>query len=149
MNTPQPTPADQASALESRFGLRLAARLSEGTDRLPHDVTERLRHARMGALTQRVFTSPVGTAASLPATSVVGSSGVGNVTPPGFSWWTPFGTLLPLIALLGGLYLIGQLHAREQISAAAEIDAALLADDLPPDAFSDPGFVEFLKMARD
>ena len=57
--------------------------------------------------------------------------------------------IVPMVALVGGLYLIGHFHAREQIAAAAEVDAALLADDLPPAAYSDPGFVEFLKTARD
>jgi hypothetical protein len=32
---------------------------------------------------------------------------------------------------------------------AAEIDSALLADDLPPKAYSDAGFVEFLKTPRE
>jgi hypothetical protein len=31
------------------------------------------------------------------------------------------------------------------ILEVAEVDAALLADDLPPAAYSDPGFVQFLK----
>ncbi|MBC7611256.1 MAG: DUF3619 family protein, partial [Polaromonas sp.] len=29
-----------------------------------------------------------------------------------------------------------------------EVDAALLTDELPPAAFSDPGFVQFLKVTR-
>jgi hypothetical protein len=33
--------------------------------------------------------------------------------------------------------------------AAAEVDTALLADTLPPEAYRDPGFVEFLKTAED
>jgi hypothetical protein len=44
---------------------------------------------------------------------------------------------------------IQRLHNDSQISAAAEIDASLLADDLPPSAYSDPGFVEFLKAPLD
>jgi hypothetical protein len=28
----------------------------------------------------------------------------------------------------------------------AEVDAALLTDDLPPTAYTDPGFVHFLKL---
>jgi hypothetical protein len=38
-------------------------------------------------------------------------------------------------------------HGRynEQIAAAAEVDTALLSDNLPPSAFSDPGFAEFLR----
>jgi len=51
---------------------------------------------------------------------------------------------LPLVVLLAGLVLIQQHHDSEQISAAAEIDSALLADELPPAAYGDPGFSEFL-----
>jgi hypothetical protein len=49
------------------------------------------------------------------------------------------------VALIGGLLLIDHLQTNEQIAAAAEVDAALLSDSLPPDAYSDAGFVEFLK----
>ena len=37
------------------------------------------------------------------------------------------------------------LHEQAEIRAAAEIDAALLADDLPPEAYGDPGFGAYLK----
>ena len=57
--------------------------------------------------------------------------------------------MLPLLALAAGLIVIQRWHSSTQISAAAEIDASLLADDVPPDAYSDPGFVEFLKTPRD
>jgi hypothetical protein len=36
----------------------------------------------------------------------------------------------------------------QQIQAAAEVDAVLLADDLPPEAYADPGFGEFLKLPQ-
>jgi hypothetical protein len=31
----------------------------------------------------------------------------------------------------------------------AEIDVAILVDDLPPDAYADPGFSQFLKVRLD
>jgi hypothetical protein len=43
--------------------------------------------------------------------------------------------------------MIDRWSLREQVVAAAEFDAQLLADDLPPAAFSDPGFAEFLRSA--
>jgi len=46
------------------------------------------------------------------------------------------------------LLLIDDHYTRAQIEAAAEVDSALLADDLPPEAYSDPGFVEYLRSAR-
>jgi hypothetical protein len=49
--------------------------------------------------------------------------------------------VVPLVMLVAGTG--DEWHARAQIEAA-EVDVALLADDLPPDAYSDAGFVEFL-----
>jgi len=134
--------------LESRFGMLVSARLSEGTERLPHDVTERLRHARQVALSHHQTASSVqvnaaGTGLSSAATLSFGGGGKGK------SWWTSLTALVPLAALLLGLGLIEHFHVQDQIAAAAEVDAALLSDDLPPAAYSDPGFVEFLKTSRE
>ena len=43
------------------------------------------------------------------------------------------------------MVLIQQQHLEQQIAAAAEIDTDLLTDALPPTAYGDAGFVEFLK----
>ena len=65
---------------------------------------------------------------------------------PGQSrWWLRFASVLPLVALVGGLVLIQDWQNRTQISVAAEVDEALLGDDLPINAYRDPGFSEFLK----
>lgn len=53
--------------------------------------------------------------------------------------------MFPLIVLVAGLLAIEQWTMREQALAAAEIDATLLSDTLPPAAYSDPGFGEFLR----
>ncbi len=60
-------------------------------------------------------------------------------------WWFRIASVMPVVALVVGLFVIDQLHDSEQSAAAAEIDSALLADDLPPDAYADSGFVQFLK----
>jgi hypothetical protein len=52
---------------------------------------------------------------------------------------------MPLAVLVAGLVLIQLWSDREQVLAAAEIDSVLLADDLPPAAWTDPGFREYLK----
>jgi hypothetical protein len=67
----------------------------------------------------------------------------------GNGWWIKLASVLPLIALVAGLVLIQESQTQAQISVAAEIDADLLADDLPPRAYSDAGFVEFLKLPKD
>ncbi|MFM8636357.1 MAG: DUF3619 family protein, partial [Betaproteobacteria bacterium] len=63
----------------------------------------------------------------------------------GGSWWTKLVSALPLLILALGFLAIQDTLAEHQIQAAAEVDAALLTDDLPPQAYSDPGFAEFLR----
>lgn len=130
--------------LEARFALRIAAALSEQSQQVPHDISERLRVAREQALESARATRR----AEAPVWATAG----GAARSDGHGWgrvgWR-FGAALPLIALICGLILIQQHQLDTQVSAAAEIDAALLADDVPPAAYNDPGFVEFLKSAAD
>jgi len=136
--------------LQHRVGVRIAARLSEqAQNNTPRDVSERLRFAREQAL-QRAQQARAASAA--PAVAVSRQGGAAALTLGrlhGGSWWVRLGSVLPLVVLVGGLMLIQQLHDRASISAAAEVDAQLLADDLPPAAYSDPGFVEFLKAPQE
>lgn len=136
-------------ALQARFGLRVAARLSEASRELPHDVSERLKAARELAL-QRARLARRAEAAT--TTQSVGNGSSGTLTLGGRNrsdWWFKLASALPIAALVAGFFFIEHMHTRQQIAAAAEIDAALLADDVPPAAYSDPGFVEFLKVPRD
>jgi hypothetical protein len=129
-------------ALQARFALRLASRLSEHADAVPHDIAERLRVAREQAV-QRA--RQVRLAASVTAAGSMqvsqGSVTLGQPT----SWWLRLASVSPLVLLVLGLVFIQHLHEQADIHAAAEVDAALLADDLPPEAYGDPGFVVFLK----
>jgi hypothetical protein len=50
--------------------------------------------------------------------------------------------------LAAGVLLLADVRQRDRTSVAAEIDAVLLADDLPPAAYADPGFVAFLKLQQ-
>ncbi len=138
----------EIDAKEARLALRLTAHLTEQASDLPADLSERLRFAREQALekartarqTQQVAAS--GVASWGPSMALFGSD-------PKPRWWMQLGAVLPLVALVAGLVLIQRLHDGHQISAAAEIDALLLSDDLPPMAYADPGFVEFLKAPRE
>jgi hypothetical protein len=67
----------------------------------------------------------------------------------GTSWWVRLASVMPLIVLVGGLVLIQQAHDRASIAAAAEVDTQILSDSLPPAAYSDPGFAEFLKTPQE
>ena len=135
-----PTPRLDHQSLEDRFALRVAAALSTHADGLPGDVTERLRFAREQALAR----ARQKTTRTAPTTARLGGGVLAWGGEPGWGW--RLATLAPLIALVAGLVLIQIQHDDDQISAAAEVDAALLADDLPPAAYTDAGFAEFLRL---
>lgn len=125
---------------EDRFGRQLAARLDASADSLPHDISERLRVARQQALARlhdvkSAETSPV----------VLGNSAALTGGGPGSAWWPQLVSLIPLLALIAGLVAIQLLGSDSMIQDLADIDEAILTDDLPPDAYTDPGFAQFLK----
>lgn len=140
MNGPAIRPAADVERIEARFGLRVGALLNEQAERTPHDISERLRVAREQAIAQaragRLAGAPVDLAVGTGRTAVLGRQP---------RWLFRFASVVPLVLLVAGMVLIDEWHDRAQIEAAAEVDVALLADDLPPDAYSDAGFVEFLK----
>jgi hypothetical protein len=134
--------------LEARFGLRVAARLSDASRELPNDVAERLKAGREVALARARLVRRAEAAASSHAAGS-GSAASLVLGGPSGHWWLKLASAVPIVALVAGFMLISHVHTKSQIRAAAEIDAALLADDVPPAAYSDPGFVEFLKAPRD
>ncbi|MES2786807.1 MAG: DUF3619 family protein [Pseudomonadota bacterium] len=130
--------------LQDRFGRQVAARLAAGAADLPYDLTERLRAARTQALARRKLVPEIRFA---PAVSVCGNAaalklGDGDQHQ---SLWNRIASALPLIALAAGLILIHSIENDRRASEVAEVDTALLSDDLPPAAYADPGFIQFLK----
>lgn len=132
----------ERDALEARFARRVAARLDEHAQSLPHDLGERLRVAREHALQRARHVRQV---QAVPATAVQWVPQGQVAVAQGSSWWLRLASAAPLVMLLLGLVFIQHLHRQAEIRAAADVDAALLADDLPPEAYRDPGFVAFLK----
>jgi hypothetical protein len=114
-----------------RLGHAIGAHLRVASEDLPPDVTERLRFAREQAL-RRVRDQRV---------ARVRQRRVGAWLQ---RWGWQLASALPLVMLVSGFWLIDTLHQEQQIATAADIDSALLADELPPDAYSDAGFAEFL-----
>lgn len=135
----------RADILQDRYGLKTASYLSAATADLPYDISERLRAARAQAVAARRI-------ARVQASPTTANAGVGAVltwgSDEGFSLWNRIGSILPLIALVIGLLTINSFQDDNFAQELAEVDAALLTDELPPDAFSDPGFVQFLKATR-
>jgi Protein of unknown function (DUF3619) len=139
----------RAELAMDRFGLKLASHLSTGADDLEHDFSERLRVARQLAVAKRKLPALTRETARPTVLGNQGSSAVlggGAGDEPG--WWNRLASFLPLVVLVVGLVAIPSLQNDFRANEVAEIDAALLTDDLPPAAFIDPGFAEFIKARR-
>ena len=63
----------------------------------------------------------------------------------GVSWWNRVASALPILVLAAGLVTIHVVQNERRASEVAEVDAAILTDDLPPSAYADPGFTQFLR----
>ena len=127
------------------LGQRIAARLTETSHQLPYDITERLRAARVQAVEKRkqmmLQTAP---AVFHDSTSATLTLGHGNDQP---HWWQRLGSLGLLLVLVTGLYAINVIQDELGARELADIDTAILTDDLPPAAYTDAGFTQFLKTA--
>ena len=134
-----------ANVLQNRYGLRVAARLSAGASELPHDITERLRATRERAIAQRkqpVAAARVRTASTIFRQGQTATLGFGE---DGLGPWGRLTSAALVVALAAGLIAIDIVQGDDRASEVAEVDAALLTDDLPPAAYADPGFLQFLK----
>jgi hypothetical protein len=139
------SPVPDRDGLEARFGVRVASMLGERAQATAPDISERLRFAREQALVRAQAARQVQTAT---APVVVGRGRTAVLANP-LGWWFKLGSAAPLALLVLGLAGIAHVHDKAQIAAVAEVDAALLADDLPPAAYTDPGFAEYLKTNRE
>jgi len=98
----------------------ITARLQEGADALPHDISERLKAARMQALAKRKLV-----AQAAGAEVVLGGAGQASLQMGSGlrNLWTQLGSWLPLLALVTGMLVI---NAVQDYSRAKE-----LADWIP------------------
>ena len=134
----------QAEVMRDRYALKVAAHLSFAAESLPHDIGERLRVVRQQAVAKRKIAKPV-TAGQMAWSGGAAALGFKD---DGLEWWGRMASALPLIALVVGLVTINAVQNDLVANELAAVDAALLVDDLPPAAYADPGFAEFVKMSR-
>ena len=140
MNSPSQTAVDA-------YALRVTARLTHATEELPYDITERLRAARMQALDKRKKPMAQAVRRVETATVLVGAGGAAVFGRGGDegNWWRALVSAVPVAALLVGLFFVNMAQDQTVAAEIAEVDAALLTDDLPPSAYADPGFLQFIK----
>lgn len=134
--------------LEVHFAMKITARLSESMQEMPIDIGERLKAARNGALVARKIKSQEFHRVSRVAVASLAGG------PDGF-WRSTFNgrlqallSVIPLIALAVGLFCVSTVSQKNIYIEKATLDAEILVDALPPAAYLDPGFVQFLKYSK-
>jgi hypothetical protein len=139
MNTIEARAAQDAI---DRYGAKVARRLAAGADQLPYDISERLRAARTQAVAGRKIEPQPRAAHEVLGRDGAAALGGGD---EGLNLWSRIASALPLLALAAGLVFIHSIQSERRAAELAEVDTALLTDDLPPAAYTDPGFLHFLK----
>ncbi|MBW8074677.1 DUF3619 family protein [Metallibacterium scheffleri] len=132
--------AARNDAAQARFGYAVAARLSEASERLDPEIADALARMRREALDRR----------RRPAAGMLwvaqGTQAVlGHSRREGAGWRVRLGLALALPTLLFGLYALQHYEQERFVHRIADIDTALLLDDLPPQAYTDPGFRTYLR----
>lgn len=147
---------------QEQFARKITAHLHTAQGDLPYIVTERLRAAREQALVQRKrpgtaplrAVAPVSSLQTIPQVQVNGTVQLGGSffqptqSSPGHPspvWLRRLLTALPLLALAIGLAIISVQQDIRSTVEVAELDAALLTSELPPDAYTNPGFLHYLQ----
>ncbi len=131
--------SSQAQNYEDAFGAAVAARLADSVDAIGHDIAERLKVARLQAATKRkVVKFEFATSVSISGDTAALH---GNSHPI----WSRLASLIPLFGLVIGLIAIGFVEEEKRTSDLASVDMEILTDELPPAAYTDPGFAQFLR----
>ncbi len=136
----------QAENLQNQYGLKIVSHLSGAGSDLSYDVSERLRAARVRAVSARKVAATQG-AKQWALQSNGAAALLWGDEGPGF--WQRLMASVPLVVLVMGLVGIHMAQNEIQAQEVAEIDSALLTDELPPAAYTDPGFAHFLRSGQD
>lgn len=119
---------------EERYAYRVRQTLNFGLKDIPPAASRRLEAARHLALARQKQAEPQ---------LVTAGTGVLSLST---SVYTPyFKQALAVIALLLGMWISFYWHSVQYVTELEDVDSALLTDDLPPDAFLDNDFFEWLK----
>lgn len=119
---------------EERYAYRVRQALNHGLNDIPPAASRRLEAARHLALSRQKQTAPE---------MVLANGGSWSVSTP--SHLPYMKQVMAIAALLLGMWISFYWQSTQYVGALEEVDSALLADDLPPEAFMDHDFFEWLK----
>lgn len=136
-----------AEQYEDRVAQHVTAVLTRSNEVLPHDLKERLRAARVRAVLARkkplaLVRTSVRLGTVLNNTQGTLSLGDGSADKPARQWLLG---LVPIVILSIAMMMVSDNLQTLRSMEIAEVDAAILVDDLPPEAYADPGFLQFVK----
>lgn len=126
---------------EERYAYRIRQALNHGLKDISPAAERRLEAARHLALSRQKQAAPelaVSAQGRQAALRMSGDHGSGHHHPL-------LRQALAVLALLLGMWISFYWHSVQYVSDLEEVDSALLADDLPPEAFLDNDFFEWLK----
>lgn len=124
---------------EQRYAGRVRQALNHGLQDISPATSRRLEAARHLALSRQKQTAPE-----------LVLAGAGHRGGHHFSWSHDHPYLkhaLSVLALLLGMWIAFYWHSAQYVTEIEEVDSALLSDDLPPEAFLDNDFSEWLKQS--
>jgi len=150
------TPSHHDEYAAEQFARKVTVHLGMSAEQLPYIVKERLRASRVQALLLRKRSSaPLRNVQTETDASIVGIYSDGTLALGGHTdgsdadttplWIRRLLTALPLIALIGALAFISAEQDNRATVEVADVDAALLTSELPPTAYTDPGFEQYLQ----
>ena len=137
------------------FGQRIAARLNKGLDEVLPDISQRLRFAREQAVRKSVAlgqTSPTKATGLRGYNTVLGyaeqlGTGSGDDGDQEWHWAARMALTCAMLLAFGASLVAIEQHAQtNRAREVAEVDIAILTDDLPPNAYSDPGFSQYMRI---
>lgn len=118
---------------EERYAHRVRQALNYGLKDIPPAASRRLEAARHLAMARQKQAAPQ-----------IALAGTGSHTFRAGSHIPYLKQILAVLALLLGMWISFYWHSVQYVNALEEVDSALLTDDLPPDAFLDNDFFEWL-----
>jgi hypothetical protein len=126
---------------QANFAYHIKAALNTSARQVDGDIATKLKEARQRALgAQRAET------VHAPVLAGAGSGRFDMGNRPTWMRWMM--NLVPLAVLLLGLGGIHTWHQLQRAEEFADIDAAVLADDVPLNVYTDKGFGQFLERGQ-
>lgn len=119
---------------EERYAYRVRQALNHGLKDLPPAASRRLEAARHLALTRQ----------KQPRRAAI-NDGHGLLALRLGASIPYLKQVLAIVALLLGMWISFYWHSVQYVTELEDVDSALLSDDIPPEAFMDNDFFEWLK----